>query len=482
MLPRLWPAVLSLGWIILALAAVQVLMALVALAAGDGLATSFLVGASISAFLGGCAVLATRGRRFELHFRDAVILTVGAWFVLPLFATVPLLLDPLNLDPVDALFEMVSGITTTGATVLAGLDTLPPSFLLWRSTLQWLGGFGIIGLALVVLPFLKIGGMQLFRLESSERGEKVLPRIQAITRAIGQLYLGLTFFCFVVYLVLGMTPFDALNHAMTTICTGGFSTHDASFGYFDSASIRWAGTIFMIAGGIPFIAYLRLVGRGSLRDRIDPQIPVFLVVIVAGSAVVAAALIVSDRYEAGTAITEAAFNITSVITTTGYATTDFLLWGEFVVVVFFLAFFVGGCSGSTSGGIKILRYQIIVGTIARHLRQTIYPHIVQPVRYGGKAIATEQIVSVGVFVFLYLAVFVVTAVLFAVSGLDFLTSLSAAASAVGNTGPGLGAEIGPAGMYAGFSDFQKIVYTFAMVLGRLEIISVLVLFAPSFYR
>lgn len=464
------------------MAAVQVLMALVALAAGDGLATSFFVGASISAFLGGCAVLATRGRRFELHFRDAVLLTVGAWFVLPLFAAVPLLLDPLDLDPVDALFEMVSAITTTGATVLTGLDRLPASMLLWRSTLQWLGGFGIIGLALVVLPFLKIGGMQLFRLESSERGEKLLPRIQQIARAVGQVYLGLTFLCFVVYLVLGMTPFDALNHAMTTICTGGFSTHDASFGYFESAGIRWAGTIFMIAGGIPFIAYLRLVGRGSLRDRIDPQIPVFMIIIIVASVAVAVALVLGERRGIGSAVTEATFNIVSVITTTGYATTDFLLWGEFAVFVFFLTMFVGGCSGSTSGGIKILRYQIIVGTITRHIRQTIYPHMVQPVRYGGKAIATEQIVSVGVFVFVYLATVVVAATLLSISGLDFLTSLSAAASGVGNVGPGLSTDIGPAGMFAGFSEFQKIVQTFAMVLGRLEIISVLVLFAPSFYR
>lgn len=481
-LPRLWPAVLSLGWIVLAMAGVQALMALVALGADDGLASSFAVGALISAVLGGGSVLATRGRPFELHFRDAVILTVAAWFILPAFAAIPLVLTPLGFTPVDAFFEMVSGITTTGATVLTGLDGMPPSLLLWRSTLQWLGGFGIIGLALVVLPFLKIGGMQLFRLESSDRGEKLLPRVRAIAQAVGQIYLALTFLCFVAYLLLGMTPFDALNHAFTTVCTGGFSTHDQSFGYFSSSGLRWVSVVFMLAGGIPFVAYLRLVGRGSFRERVDPQVPVFLWIVLAATIAVALSLWLTDRYPPARAFTEAAFNVVSVITTTGYATTDFLLWGGFAVFVFFLMMFIGGCSGSTSGGVKILRYQIIGGTIIRHVRQTIYPHIVQPVRYGGRAIGTDQIVSVGVFVFLYLASVVVAATLFAATGLDFISSLSAAASSIGNIGPGLGAEIGPAGMFANFSDFQKLVFTFGMVVGRLEILSVFVLFAPSFYR
>ncbi len=482
MLPRLWPAVLSLGWIILAMAAAEALMAGVSLAADDGLVGAFATGALITALCGGGAVLTTKGRRFEMNFRDAVIFTVAAWFVMPVFAAIPLLQQPVALDPVDALFEMVSAITTTGSTVLAGLDEMPASLLLWRSTLQWFGGFGIIGLAIVILPFLKIGGMQLFRLESSDSGDKYLPRVQTIARAVGQIYLGLTVACFATYVLLGMTPFDALNHAFTTVCTGGFSTHDASFGYFERPALRWAAIVFMIGGAVPFLAYLRIVRRGGLRERVESQVIVFVAVAFVAVVIVALWLSFSGRYEIGEAITEAAFNTVSIITTTGYASADYSAWGPFAALLFFIFMFLGGCTGSTTGGIKILRYQIMAATIFQHLRQTIYPHIVQPVRYGGHAIGNEQVASVGVFVFLYFATFAVVAIIFAITGLDTMTAFSAAGAAVGNIGPGLGPVVGPAGTYASLDDFQKLVFAFSMVLGRLEILSVMVLLAPSFYR
>jgi len=464
------------------MAAAEAVMAGVALAADDGLAGSFAAGAAITALVGGGAVLANKGRAFEFSFRDAVILTVSAWFVLPLFAAIPLLFEPASITPVDAYFEMVSAITTTGSTVLVGLDDMPASLLLWRSTMQWLGGFGIIGLAIVILPFLKIGGMQLFRLESSDTGEKYLPRIRATAQLLGQIYLGLTALCFAAYLFLGMTPFDALNHAFTTVCTGGFSTHDASFGYFESPALRWTAVVFMLAGAIPFLAYLRIVSRGRLRERVEPQVVVFLLVAAAAVLVIFLWLTLSGQMGVGEALTDAAFNVVSVITTTGYASTDFALWGSFAAIAFFLFMFVGGCTGSTSGGIKILRYQILAATVFQHVRQTIYPHIVQPVRYGGRTIGNDQIASVGVFVFLYFATFGVVAIVFAVSGLDTMTSLSAAASAIGNIGPGLGPDIGPAGTFNGFNELQKLVFSFTMILGRLEILSVLVLLTPSFYR
>jgi trk system potassium uptake protein TrkH len=463
------------------MAAAEALMAGVAFAAGDGLAGAFAAGATLTALFGGGAVLATKGRRFEFSFRDAVILTVSAWFVLPFFAAVPLLFEPVSLSPVDALFEMVSAITTTGSTVLTGLDDMPASLLLWRSTMQWFGGFGIIGLAIVILPFLKIGGMQLFRLESSDTGEKYLPRVRATAQALAQIYLGLTALCFAVYLFLGMTPFDALNHAFTTVCTGGFSTHDASFGYFDPA-LQWAAVIFMLGGSIPFLAYLKIAGRGRLRDRIEPQVFVFLAVVAVAVLTIFLWLAISGRLGVGEALTESAFNVVSVITSTGYASSDFSKWGTFAAMAFFLFMFLGGCTGSTSGGIKILRYQILAATVFQHVRQTIYPHIVQPVRYGGRTVGNDQIVSVGVFVFLYFGTFAAVSIVFAVTGLDTLDAVSAAASAIGNIGPALGPVVGPEGTFATLSDFQKLLMSFVMVLGRLEILSVLVLLAPSFYR
>ncbi len=482
MLPRLWPAVLSLGWIVLAMAVAELVMAAVALAADDGEAPAFAIGAAISALAGGGAVLATKGRPFQLNFRDAVILTVAAWLVLPVFAALPFLLEPVALSPVDAFFEMVSAITTTGSTVMTGLDSRPTSLLLWRSTVQWLGGFGIIGLAIVILPFLKIGGMQLLRLEFSDRSDKALPRVKMVAQTIGQIYLGLTVLCFVVYLALGMTPFDALNHAFTTVCTGGLSTHDASFGHFDGAALRWAGIVFMIASSIPFLAYLRLVGRGRAGGRRDPQVIAFLVLIAVVAGGVALYLRLNDTYDTGSAITEATFNVVSVITTTGYASTDYTLWGGFPVFVFLLITFIGGCTGSTSGGIKVMRFQVIASALLQQLRRTIYPHRVQPVRFDGRTVADEQVASVLVFVCLYLGLVLAGSLLLSLTGLDTMTAVSGAAQAVGNVGLGLGPIIGPAGNYSSLADGQKLILAASMVLGRLEILSVLVLFAPSFYR
>ncbi len=482
MLPRLWPAVLSLGWLILAVAAAEALMAGVGWASNDGAGQAFAIGAAITAVIGGCAVLSTKGRQFEFSFRDAVILTVSAWFVLPLFAALPLLIDPIGLHFIDALFEMVSAVTTTGSTVLVGLDHMPASLLLWRSTMQWLGGFGIIGLALVVLPFLKIGGMQLFKMESSEAGEKYLPRIRSLARAVAQIYLVISASCFAAYLLLGMTPFDALNHAFTTVSTGGFSTHDASFGYFERPLLRWVAVIFMIAGAVPFLAYLRIGRRGSLRQRVEPQIIVMLVAMGVASLVVMLWLVLTGREGFAEAATDSVFNVVSVITTTGFASADYSQWGTFAVMVFFLLMFLGGSTGSTAGGIKILRYQILLATLFQHVRQTIYPHIVQPVRYGGRAVGNDQIVSVGVFVFLYVATFSLVAAILAITGLDTITAFSGAAQALGNVGPGLGPIIGPAGNFASLDGFQKLVLAFGMILGRLEILSVLVLLMPSFYR
>lgn len=483
MLPRLWPAVHSLGWIVLTLAAAEAIMAGVAYGGADGEGSAFAIGAAISLLAGGGAVMSTKGRPFELTFRDAVILTVAAWVVVPVFAAIPFLLQPVDLSPVDAFFEMVSAVTTTGSTVMTGLDGQPPSLLLWRSTVQWLGGFGIIGLALIILPFLKIGGMQLFRMEFSDRGDKALPRVRQIARALGQIYLGLTVACFVVYLLLGMTPFDALNHAMATVCTGGMSTHDMSFGYFESDALHWAAIVFMIAGAIPFMAYLRIVGRGTLRERIEPQIPVLIGIIAGVAALLAIYLLATGAFtDVGEAVTRATFNVVSIVTTTGYASADYTAWGEFAILVFFLITFVGGSSGSTSGGLKIMRFQIVWATIVQQIRRLVHPHAVQPIRFGGRTVGDDQVLSVAVFVVAFLGLVAIGALLLSLTGLDFLSAASGAAQAVANVGPGLGPIIGPAGNFSTLSDIQKLILCALMILGRLEILSVLVLFSSRFYR
>ncbi len=483
MLPRFWPAFLALGWILLVIAAGEAAMAVVAVAAKDGEEGAFALAAALTAGAGGAAVLATKGRHFDLGFRDAVILTVAAWTVVPFFASLPFFIAPVDLSPVDAYFEMVSALTTTGSTVMTGLDSAPPTILLWRSLVSWIGGVGIIGLAIAVLPFLKIGGMQLFRIEFSDRSEQALPRLREIARAVGGIYVLLTVACFLTYLFLGMSPFDALNHALTTVCTGGLSTHDASFGYFDSRALEWAAVVFMTLGALPFLAYLRLVrGRGRLRDRVDPQVIALFGTMAAVILLLTVWLHTSGPLQGFVAFTAAAFNTVSIVTTTGFASGDYLTWGSFATTVFFLLLFVGGCTGSTSGGIKILRFQIMGSMIAHHIRRTVFPHIVQQPRYGSRIITDEQIASVGVFVGVYLATVAVIAVLLALTGLDSQTALSGAATSVGNFGPGIGPMIGPAGSFAALDDGHKLILSAAMIMGRLEILAVLVLLAPRFYR
>jgi trk system potassium uptake protein TrkH len=482
LLPRLWPAVLTLGWILLVIAAGEGLMALFALAAEDGHADAFAITAAVTAMVAGGCILTTKGRPFELNFRDAALLTATSWVIVPAFAALPLIADPVSLTPIDAYFEMVSGITTTGSTVMAGLDTTASSVLLWRSLVEWIGGIGIIGLAIVILPFLKIGGMQLFRLESSDRSEKSLPRVRGIATAVGQIYLTLTLACFIAYWALGMTPFDALNHALTTLPTAGYSTHDASFGYFNSPAIEWAGVVFMTLGALPFLAFVRLLRPGSWRERFDSQAVTFVLTLAALTFLFAIWLHFAHGVDAGTALTKSAFNIVSVVTTTGFASTDYLVWGAFASTFFFVLTFVGGCTGSTAGGLKMFRFQVMYGVIAQHVRRVIRPHVVMPIRYGTRTVTDDQVASVGSFVFLYFLSFAVFALVLAAFGLDAETSISAAATAIGNVGPGVGTIVGPAGNFAALPDAAKFVLCAAMIMGRLEILGVLVLLLPSFYR
>jgi trk system potassium uptake protein len=457
-------------------------MALVSLAAHDGLALVFAVNAGITAMFAGACVLTTKGRPFELRFRDAALLTVVAWFVVPLFGALPLMAAPTNLSPLDAYFESVSGLTTTGSTVLIGLDGLPPSILLWRSTLQWIGGIGIVGIAIVILPFLKIGGMQLFRLESSDRSEDVVPRVRSVANSVGRIYLAITAACFLSYWALGMTPFDALNHAFTTVCTGGYSTHDASFSWFASDGLNWASVVFMTAGSLPFLAYVRVFRRGRLRERVDPQVTAYFFIAAVLSAIFALWLVLQPGHGTFSDVTSAVFTVVSIMTTTGFGAGEFAAWGTFATVFIFMVSFVGGCTGSTAGAIKVFRFQIMARVVVQHIRQALHPHLVSPMRYGRRVVTDDEVASVGTFVFLYLLAFVIVSGLVSLTGLDAATAMSATATTLGNVGPGITEAIGPAGNFAHMPEMAKVLLVIAMIVGRLEILGVMILFLPSFYR
>tara|TARA_R110002020_G_scaffold28146_1_gene89944 strand:+ start:10889 stop:12343 length:1455 start_codon:yes stop_codon:yes gene_type:complete len=441
---------------------------------------------TVSAFSVGAVCLASatanRGSPAPFSRRLGFLVVNMLWITLSVTGAVPLYLSTLGLDLADALFESVSAVTTTGSTVIVGLDRLPPGLLLWRSMLQWFGGIGIVAMGLLVLPFLKVGGFTVFKMESSDTSEKPFARFAVFVRAFFAIYIGLTLVCAILYGVLGMSGFDAVNHAMTTLATGGFSTHDASFGAFQSPALIWTGTIFMAIAGLPFSVLILFAVRGRLDALRDPQIFAYGGVIVVLSIVLALSLRLSQGESFGMALTHSAFNIVSVVTTTGYASADYTLWGPFAVAIFFMATFLGGCSGSTAGGIKAYRLVIIFGSIRSGLMRLIYPHSVRPVRYGAVAVEPEMQRTVFLFVCAYFGIWAFGSIALAATGLDIETAISGSITALANVGPGIGPVIGPAGNFSAIGDPAKLILVFLMLLGRLEILAVLVLLIPAFWR
>jgi trk system potassium uptake protein TrkH len=469
---------------LLALGAAMLLPALADFASGNRNWQAFLIGSGATLLAGVVLSRLTHCRLTGgLTIRQAFLLTPLAYVTLGLFSALPLYVSDyaqLKDNFTNAMFEAMSGLTTTGATVIVGLDAAPPGLLLWRALLQWLGGIGIIGVALAILPALGVGGMQLFRTESSDRSEKVMPRVREIAMAISVIYVGLTVICGILYWFAGMSAFEALAHALTTVSTAGFSTSDSSMGNFSPAA-QWIATVFMVAGGVPFVIYLKMTRgeRDSLRDR---QVHTYLGLLLVATVAVAAWLIASGQYDFEPALRLAAFNVVAVVTTTGYATADYNTWGNAAVGVFFALMFVGGCTGSTSGGIKIFRFEVMWIVLRGHLRHLIYPRGVFQRVYAGRLLPEDVVSSVvAFFAFFFLCFTALSLVLMALN-LDFLTSLSGALSAVANVGPGLGPIIGPAGNFSTLPDVAKWVLAFGMLLGRLELFTVLVLFHPQFWR
>ena len=441
----------------------------------------FSAAAGVTVFVGMGLVLTSRSGWTGFTLRQAFVMTNLAWLVIATFGALPFAFSELELSFTDAFFESMSGITTTGATVIVGLDFAPPGILLWRAILQWLGGIGIIVMAISVLPILRVGGMQLFRVEAFET-DKVLPRAAQIAGGIALVYLALTVIAAIILWVLGMTGFEAVAHAMTSIATGGYSTSDLSLAKFNSAAIDWSISLFMILGSLPFVLYLRLL-RGSpgffLRDS---QVRWMLTIMAASVLTVAAWLWWDGDMGPASAMRYATFNVISIMTGTGYATAAFDTWGGFVMALMFTLMFVGGCAGSTTCGIKIFRFQVLYATAVAQMKRLLQPNGVFFPYYNRRPIPESVSASVMAFFFLFIGSFGTLAMGLGLTGLDFITAVSGAASAIANVGPGLGEIIGPAGTYRPLPDEAKWILCAGMLLGRLELFTILVLFMPMFWR
>ncbi len=474
----------ALGWTLLGLGGFLLVPFVWELGQGAPDWQIFGLSAFISAFIGSSLVMANRREALSLSVRQAFLLTALVWLSYSLISTLPFLfsVSDYSLGFTDALFEAISGITTTGATVITGLDEAPRGLLVWRSLLQWLGGIGIVVYTMTILPYVQVGGMQVFRSESADHSEKIIGRVKQVALAIGAVYVGLTLLCLIIFLLGGMTGFDAFNHALSTISTGGFSTHDASFGFFNSGFLEGSAILFMIAGGTPLLLYVRFFRKTTTESPLLSQAKVFWKGLVLVIGVLIAYRYFSQELPFLEVFREVAFNITAIITTTGFVTSDYTLWGGVFVTAIYFLMAIGGCTGSTSGGIKIFRLQILTKLSNLEIQRLSHPHGAFNVKLGGKKVESPIFRAIGNFMMLFGLLFVGVTLGLSFTGLDFMTSLSGAASAISNVGPGLGDVIGPGGNYASLKDPAKWILSFAMLAGRLEVFTLLVLFTPIFWR
>ncbi|MEM7617669.1 MAG: TrkH family potassium uptake protein [Pseudomonadota bacterium] len=442
---------------------------------------AFLISAFITCF-SGVSLVITNKTNMQIGIKEAFLMTTMAWLSLSCFASLPFIFSNQGINIVDALFESVSGITTTGATVFYNLDNMPRGILIWRAILQWLGGIGIIVIAMAVLPMLKIGGMQLFRTESSDRSDKIIMRATQISGTIGLLYLFATFACFICLLLAGLEIFDAIAHALTTVSTGGFSTHDASIGYYDSFTVEAIVAFFMILASIPFILYIQLLNNAKNMKIFDDQVRFFFIVLISSIIIVTYWLYTHNDFDLLQSFRYSFFNIVSILTTGGFASTDYNSWGPSIITFIFMLGVIGGCTGSTSGGIKIFRFIILYQTAKLQVYKLIKPHGIFNANFNGRKISESVKLSVMSFFILFTFCFLILSILLSFTEMDFLTSMSAAASSISNLGPGLGEIIGPAGNYSTVSNAAKWILMFGMILGRLEIFTIFVLLSAIFWE
>ncbi len=445
--------------------------------------TNFFLNAFFCMFFGGCLIVSNKSFDRRIHIKDAFFMTTISWIVMSVFAALPFYTSNMNISFTDAFFEAMSGVTTTGSTILPKIEGLSYGVLLWRSIIQWIGGIGLVIFVIILLPTLRVGGMQLFQTESSDTSDKYIPKSGDIMKHLLIVYIGLTVLCGLSFYLEGMTLFDAINHALTTIPTGGYSTHDKSFGYFESISMQLTATIFMFLGGIPFILYVKMFYRRKFEFFKDEQVQIYT-----GIVVVLTILITGWFWTHDTDLTlsqsfsHSIFNVVSVITTTGYATIDYTTFTPFVTMIFFFLTYVGSCAGSTAGGIKIMRVSIISKAVENQINKMIFPNGFFPMKYQGRIIDETLVTTVLGFCGLYVLFNVLLTIALALLGLDFETAISGAATAIANVGPGIGDTIGPAGNFSSLPDSAKWLLCFGMLIGRLEILTFFVVFTPAYWR
>ncbi len=476
------PVLYVVGLLLLVVAAAMAVPVGVSLADGDADWIIFMLSAAVTVFFALAMILSCGGPCYHHNLRHVFLLAAGTWFVMPVFAALPFAFGSAHLSYTDGFFEAMSGLTTTGSSAIADLLTMTRAMLVWRSVLQWLGGIGIVLMAVTLLPMLRLGGMQVFKTEAFDTPDKVFARVSPVALQLIAIYAALTAaWCFFYWLA-GMTPFEAANHAMTTLSTGGFSTSPDSLAHWPSGWVMLVATTGMIVAALPFTLYLQ-IARGTRRNiAIDSQVGAFLGLVAVAALVISLWLIFGNGYDAEPAIVGAIFHVTSIITGTGYTTTDIQLWGGLPVALLFVLQYVGGCAGSTTCGFKIFRFQVLTAAARVQVARMLRPHIVLLPRYNNRPLQAGVTDSVMAFFFVYaLAVSWLTIGL-SLLGLDFTTALSGASTAISNVGPGLGDIIGPKGNFSTLPDAAKWLLCLGMLLGRLEILSVLVLFQRAFWK
>jgi len=446
----------------------------------DQLDSSFFGASIITIIFGTLFFLSNLDHDRKLTLQQAFLLTTLSWLSIAIFGSLPFVLSNVNFTFTNAFFESMSGITTTGSTIISNLESMPKGILLWRALLQWLGGIGIIIMAITLMPIMNVGGMQLFKISNNDSSEKILPKSKEIALRLIYIYSGLTFLCGLSYKTLGMSIFDSLTHSMTTIATGGFSNYNESIGFFNSFLIEISAMIFIILGSLPFIAYIKFLSGNKRIFFSDIQIITFIKIIIISVIILTIYLTINNSVELN--FRSILFNIISILTGTGYVNAQFDNWGGFPLILFLGLMFIGGCAGSTTCGIKIFRIQILYSFVINQLKKIIYPKGVFVLKYNQSPVDNKFIASIISFIYMYFVIFFIITALLSLTGLDFITSISGAATSISNVGPGLGSIIGPNGNFSSLPEASKWILSIGMILGRLELFAILVLFLPSFWR
>ena len=442
--------------------------------------SSFFGSSIVTIIFGTLFFLSNLDHDKKLNLQQAFLLTALSWISIAIFGSLPFVFSSIELSITDSFFESMSGITTTGSTIISDLENAPKGLLLWRAILQWLGGIGIIVMAITLMPIMNVGGMQLFKISSNDSSEKILPKSKEIALRLIYIYSGLTGLCAITYWIFGMGKFDSLTHSMTTIATGGFSNYNESIGYFNSLPIEVSSMFFIILGSIPFIAYIKFISGNKKIFLNDIQIKTFLKIIIFTVIILSIYLLFSNHENFS--LRSIFFNTISILSGTGYVNAEFDRWGSFPITLFLALMFIGGCAGSTACGVKIFRIQILYLFILNQLKKIIYPKGVFVIKYDQSAVDEKFIASIISFIYFYIVIFFILTALLSLTGLDFITAISGAATSISNVGPGLGPIIGPNGDFSSLPDLSKWILTVGMILGRLELFAILVLFLPSFWK